>query len=256
MNMSPQTLSGHPAADRYLRDGYAEVPGMSSRFAGGICAHLVRRQGELGIEGNIAEIGTFEGRFFIALALGLTEGEHAFGFDTFDWPDEGVLARFRENCETHGLPRDRFTAIRRDSRTVKTPLELAALIGEAPIRFFHIDGDHGLDSLAHDLALAHHALNPRGVICLDDMLHPEFPFLIVAVHEYLRAHPEMRLFCVIDREDIVAAAKFLICRADAVSLYETDLMAAFGDVLYLMGGDALGHHCVVLTPRPRVAAIR
>jgi hypothetical protein len=98
-------------------------------------------------------------------------------------------------------------------------------------------------------------LHPQGVICTDDMLHPEYPFLVLAVHDYLRAHPEMRLLCVIDREDIVAAAKFLICRADAVALYEDDLMASFRSVQYLMGGDALGHLCVVLTPEPRIFSV-
>ncbi len=256
MTATPAIVSGHPVIDRYLADGYAAVPGMSSRFAATICGHLVRRQSELGIVGNIAEIGTFEGRFFIALALGLAPGEHAYGFDAFDWPDPGVLDRFLGHCDRCGLAPERFTAIRRDSRSVEPGAGLSALVGEAPIRFFHIDGDHGPDSLTHDLALAHHALHPHGIICLDDMLHPEFPFLVVAVHAYLRAHPEMRLFCVIDREDIVAAAKFLICRAEAVALYEGDLMTAFRDVQYLMGGDALDHHCVVLTPNPRVAMIR
>jgi hypothetical protein len=250
------TVSGHLAIDRYLAEGYAAVPGMSSRFAAGICGHLVRRQTELGISGSIVEIGTFEGRFFIALALGLAPGEHAFGFDTFVWPDDGVLARFRSHCERHRLEPERFTALQRDSRTVGPGREFAALVGDAHVRFIHIDGDHGPDSLSHDLALAHGALHAQGVICLDDMLHPEFPLLMVAVHDYLRAHPDMRLFCVIDREDIVAAAKFLICRADAVALYADDLMETFRDVLYIMGGDALGHHCVVLTPAPRLAAIR
>ncbi len=256
MSRARETLSGHLPIDRYLASGYTAVPGMSSRFAAGVCGHLVRRQTELGITGNIVEIGTFEGRFFIALALGLAPGEHAYGFDMFDWPDDGVLARFRGHCERHGVAPDRFTALQRDSGSVKPGIELATLIGDARVRFFHIDGDHGPESLAHDLALAHDALHPRGIICLDDMLHPEFPFLVVVVHDYLRAHPDMRLFCVIDREDIVAAAKFLICGAEAVPFYADDLMTSFREVQYIMGGDALGHHCVVLTPTPRVAAIR
>ena len=142
--------------------------------------------------------------------------------------------------------------MRCDSRSL-SPAELKALVGE--VRFFHLDGDHRYDSLAHDLALAHAVLHPDGVICVDDMLHPEFPFLVVAVHDYLRAHPEMRLLCVIDREDIVAAAKFLICRAEAVALYEADLMESFRAVQYTLGGDALGHLCVVLTPKPRIFSL-
>jgi hypothetical protein len=247
-------VSGHPAVDRYLAEGFGAVPGMSSRFAAAICGHLVRRQTELGVKGSIAEIGTFEGRFFIALALALAEGELGYGFDTFDWPDAGIRDRFLANCRRSGVDLARIDAVKRDSRTMSAP-ELKDIVTAAPVRFFHIDGDHSRQSLAHDLELAHSALHPQGVICTDDMLHPEYPFLVLAVHDYLRAHPEMRLLCVIDREDIVAAAKFLICRADAVASYEDDLMTSFRPVQYVMGGDALGHLCVVLTPRPRIFSV-
>ena len=57
--------TGVPAVDRFLNDGYTTVPGFSSRFAASICGHLLRRQSEQGITGSIAEIGTYEGRFFI-----------------------------------------------------------------------------------------------------------------------------------------------------------------------------------------------
>jgi len=245
--------SGHPAVDRYLAAGFERVRGMSSRFAAAICAHLVHRQREIGVTGPVAEIGTFEGRFFIALALALADGEKAFGVDSFDWPDDAVEQRFLENCRANGVPSERVVALRRDSREMSAD-ELQRILGGEPVRFFHLDGDHKPESLAHDLALAHAVLHPKGVICLDDMLHPEFPFLVVPVHEYLRAHPEMRLLCVIDREDIVAAAKFLICRADAIELYEGDLMRSFAVAHYTLGGEALGHLCVVLTPKPRIFA--
>ena len=71
--------SGNPAVDRYIAEGYDSVRGMSSAFAATICGHVIRRQSDLGIKGHIAEIGTFEGRFFIAMALGLAPGEHALG---------------------------------------------------------------------------------------------------------------------------------------------------------------------------------
>ena len=109
--------------------------------------------------------------------------------------------------------------------------------------------------LPRDLTLAHAALHPKGVICIDDMLHPAFPFLVVVVHDYLKRNPEMRLLCVIDREDIVGAPKFLLCRADAVALYESDLMTTFKAQHLTIGGDAIGHVCVVLTPHPRLVQI-
>ncbi len=246
--------TGNAAVDRYLAEGYYTVRGMSSRFAATICGHLVRRQTELGIGGDIAEIGTFEGRFFIALALGLAEGEHAYGIDVFDWPNEGVRQRFLDHCEAQGLAADRFTALKRDTRTLDARTFRGAL-GSKPIRFFHIDGDHARESLAKDLALVHPVMHPDGLICLDDMLHPGYPMLVVAVHDYLREHPEMRLLCVIDREDIVAAPKFVLCRNVSVPRYEQDLMTTFARQRFAMGGDAGDYHCVVLTPEPKLADV-
>src|SRR5215813_814060 len=99
--------SGHLAIDRYLAESYEQVRGMSSRFAAAICGHLIRRQSELAIVGDLVEIGTFEGRFFIAMALGLAGGEKAVGIDRFDWPDSSIESRILANCTTHGIARDR-----------------------------------------------------------------------------------------------------------------------------------------------------
>jgi len=60
---------------------------------------------------------------------------------------------------------------------------------------------------------------------------------------------------IIDREDIVAAAKFVLCRADAVSLYEDDLMASFPAQHFVLGAEFESYFCVVLTPKPRLAEV-
>ena len=95
---APDPMSGVPAVDRYLADGYASVIGMSSRFAAAISGGLLRIQTELGVGGHVAEIGAFEGRYFIALAHALAPGEKALGIDHFEWPNAGVLDRFERNC--------------------------------------------------------------------------------------------------------------------------------------------------------------
>ena len=242
--------SGHPAIDRYLTERYARVRGMSSRFAAAICGYVIRRQTELGAVGDIVEIGTFEGRFFIAMALGLAPGEHAVGIDLFDWPNEGVLNRLLAHCDDAGLPRENFTAWKQQSRDI-TSEALRSKLATGHVRFFHIDGEHEHASLSSDLELAHAVMHPSGVICLDDMLHPGYPTLITAVLDYLARHPEMCVMCIVDREDIVAAAKFLICRKDAVALYEQDLMERFVRFHFIVGADVMGHFTLVLTPQPR-----
>jgi predicted O-methyltransferase YrrM len=252
--MTINIVSGHAAIDRYLANGYATVKGMSSRFAAAICGHVIRRQSELGISGDMVEIGTFEGRFFIAMALGLTDHEQALGIDRFDWPDDRVRARLLDNCAAMGLAPERIEAWQEDSRNL-APAELRKRLNGHGARFIHVDGDHTPESLAHDLELAHAVLNERGVIALDDMLHPGYPTLVVTVVEYLTRHPEMRVVCIIDREDISAAAKFLICRTDVADVYERDLMQSFAQFHFEPGARMMGHVMLVLTPEPRLAEI-
>src|SRR2546421_84943 len=255
--------SGNPTVDRYIAEGYETVRGMSSAFAATICGHIIRRQSELGITGHIAEIGTFEGRFFIAMALGLAPDEHALGIDTFDWPNAGLLDLFHSHCARLGLARERYTAIKANIRDLGVDDIRKALgrqqacqqASEQKVRFWHLDGDHSREQLLLDIALAEATLHPQGIICLDDMLHPGYPLLIVAAHEWLERHPDWRVLAVIDREDIVAAAKFLICRKDVVPLLEQDLMDTFKAQHWVLGSEWERYFCVVLTPKPRIAEV-
>jgi predicted O-methyltransferase YrrM len=246
--------SGHPAIDLYLSQSYERVRGMSSRFAAAICGHLIQRQTALGIGGDFVEVGTFEGRFFIAMALGLAPGEKALGIDRFDWPNAGVEGRFLANCAAHGIAADRYVCWKADSRDI-TSGELREKLGGRPVRFVHIDSHHSRECLTNDLELVAPLLHRDGIICLDDMLHPGYPMMTSAVYDYFARHPEMRLLCVVDREDIVAAPKFLICRGDALALYEQDLLSAFSRFHFSLNADMESYFALVLTPRPRLAEV-
>ncbi len=246
--------SGHPAIDHYLAEHYERVRGMSSRFAAAICGHLIRRQTERSVGGDLVEIGTFEGRFFIAMALGLAAGETALGIDRFDWPDAGIEARFHANCAACGVSPDRYTSWKTDSRAIG-PAALREKLGSRLMRFVHIDGHHSRDCLTSDLELVTPLLHPDGIICLDDMLHPGYPMVVAAVIDYFARHPRMRLLCVIDREDIVAAPKFLICSDVVRARYEQDLLRAYARFHFTLNADMETYFALVLTPRPRLAEV-
>jgi predicted O-methyltransferase YrrM len=254
MSEAIEIASGAAAVDRYLGESYERVRGMSSRFAAAICGHLMHRQTALGITGDVVEIGTFEGRFFIAMALGLASAERAIGIDRFDWPDEKIETRFLANCAAHGVAAERFVSWKADSREI-TPAMLREKLGSQAVRFAHIDSHHARECLTNDLELVHAVLHPDGIICLDDMLHPGYPMLAVAAFDYLARHPEMRLLCIIDREDIVAAPKFLICREAVRARYEHDLLEAFSRFHFPLNGDMESYFALVLTPWPRLAEV-
>jgi predicted O-methyltransferase YrrM len=246
--------SGNPIVDRYLLDGYDQVVGMSSRFAAAIAARMLAIQTAHGVGGHVAEIGTFQGRFFIALALALGEGEVALGMDLFEWPNDQVQSKFEANCTRYGVPPERRVTWKVDSNAT-TPEALREKIGGGLVRFFHVDGDHSRAALTRDLELATAVLAPGGVIVLDDMLHPSYPLLIEAVMRYLDRHPEMCVLAVIDRETIVAATKFILCQRDWFKRYEADLMAAFQNNVFPMGADFEPHWCLVLALDTKMAAI-
>ena len=216
--------SGHPAIDCYLAHSYERVRGMSSRFAAAICGYLIRRQSALGIGGELVEIGIFEGRF-------------------------------RANCAAHGVAPERYLSWKADSREISSAA-LREKLGGRPVRFVHIDSHHSRECLINDLELVAPALHRDAIICLDDMLHPGYPMMTSAVLDYFARHPQMRLLCVVDREDIVAAAKFLICRAESLALYEQDLLNAFSRFHFALNADMETYFALVLTPRPRLAEVR
>ncbi len=95
---------------------------------------------------------------------------------------------------------------------------------------------------------------PDGIVALDDMLHPGYPTLALTVHAFLDAHPEWRVAAVVDREDIVGAAKYLLCRRPAIEGYAAWLRAAFGPFVWPMGADFGAYRALVLTPDPRLPA--
>jgi len=61
----------------------------------------------------------------------------------------------------------------------------------------------------------------------------------------------MRLACVIDREDMVATLKFLLCAACWFALYQCELLAAFKHLHFIQNADLERHFALVLTPHPR-----
>ncbi|MDR6870013.1 putative O-methyltransferase YrrM [Bosea sp. BE125] len=245
---------GHSAVSAYLAQGYDSVVGMSSRFAAAICARLLRLQTEEGVGGPLAEIGAFEGRFFIALAHAMEPGELAVALDIFSWPDDGVKDRFEANCLKHGIGPERRVTVKGDSGAM-TPAELMGRAGGSRFRFIHIDGEHSRAALAKDLALATACLSEGGLIVLDDMLHPGYPTLMVTVQAYLEANPEMVPLCVIDRETIVGATKFVLCERAWFERYQARLLAIFEAFIWPLGADFEPHWCLVLSQDTRLAEI-
>jgi hypothetical protein len=151
------------------------------------------------------------------------------------------------------VPDGRRVTLKADSRTMTAEDLLAASGGR--LRLFHIDGEHSRAALKRDLALAASVMADGGIVVLDDMLHPGYPTLMVAVQEFLEANPGIVPLCVIDRETIVAATKFVLCGRDWFKRYEERMLEAFKDNIWPLGADFEPHWCLVLSLDTRLAAI-
>ena len=254
MTASPIVHSGIPSVDAYLEDSYDKVIGMSSRFAAAICCGLLRIQSDLGVKGPVAELGAFEGRFFIAMAKALKDGERALGIDIFEWPNPQVIDRFEANCARHGVPSDKRITWKADSNKM-APQELLAKLDGEKVRLIHVDGEHTQAALTKDLELATAVIKDGGVIVLDDMLHPGYPTLMLAVQAYLDRHPDMTVLCIIDRESIFAATKFILCQKTWFKKYEAGLLDAYRDNVWPMGANFEPHWCLVLALDTRLAPL-
>jgi predicted O-methyltransferase YrrM len=247
--MLPYPSTGHAELDHHLAQHYFAVRGMSSRFAAAVAGVAMGAQRAAGIGGHVLEIGCFEGRFTVAMALGLTAGERCLAIDHFEWPSPLTRDAFEANMAAHGVGDGRVITLKADVRD-HTVASLGGLLGSGPVRFAHVDGDHAEASLAADLELTFALMHPRGLVLLDDMLHPLYPRLAGTVERALARHPDWRVLAVIDRESLSAAAKFLLCRTQEVAFYEAALAERCADHVVAMRADFTDYFALVLAGDP------
>jgi len=201
------------AVGNFFDDQYLSINGMSSQLAARCMAEILIWQGEAGLSGAVLELGVFEGRTFVLMALAAT-GDAVTGIDTFVHPDDDKIDRFRRNLDRFGIDQARVREIKASTLEVSAASLLSTMGSVA--RFIHVDADHTYESVKHDIALAHQCLAPEGVLCLDDVLHPVYPGLTLAVHEYLQGNSDLRIFAIIDRELVTSSTKYLVCRVPCV----------------------------------------
>lgn len=233
------------AIHHYLTKYYTGVAGFSSLFSAEVAAVLLQYQNNLGISGHIGEIGVFKGRSFIGLALCTRPPELCLGIDNFSWP-ANVHQIFYENCRKFGVSLERLKTIAGNSQDLSAA-DISAQLNGGLMRYLHIDGGHESWVLKHDLEMTIDLMMPAGIICLDDMLHPMYPELPGIVSAFLQAHPEWCTFCIVDRADVIAASKYLLCRMDFVEGYQTVLRQSFSQYAFAHHAEFASSRGLILT---------
>lgn len=178
-------------ADRlsqYCRDDYKKVGGfLGPASIKCICA-LSEAQKDIGIKGNVCEIGIHHGRLFILLHLLTEPDEHSIACDLFERQDENISysgsgdkSKFLENLQSLGADFDRISIFTENSANLRPE----DLLTHGDIRLFSVDGGHDPDTAYNDIALATETIVEGGIIFLDDFMHYYWPGVSEALYRYM-----------------------------------------------------------------------
>jgi hypothetical protein len=186
----------------YWADGFHKVSGWVEDGLREFLWHVGAFQIDHMIRGNLAEIGVFEGRFFIALSHMARPGEACIAIDVFSEQDKnldgagaGSLEKLKFNIAEFAPAGVLFEFVQADSLalTQNEKIEIGTQYG--PFRLFSIDGCHTAEHTVNDLLSAQDWLATGGVIVIDDYYNMHWP----GVHEgvgifYNRYVPRIKPF--------------------------------------------------------------
>lgn len=187
---------------QYWQAGFPNVQGWVNADLHEFVAHLGAVQATLEVKGNVAEIGVYHGKFFIALSCLLDASAKAVCIDVFDdqsknldGAGEGNLSILKENVARYGRSDIAYEFIKADSIAMTPADKLKLMTDHGPFRLFSVDGCHTTEHTHNDLLTAQDAISPSGVIILDDYMQPHWPGVTEAVHLlYGRTVPRVRPF--------------------------------------------------------------
>ncbi|MGH9104788.1 MAG: class I SAM-dependent methyltransferase [Acidimicrobiales bacterium] len=153
-----------------------------------LLAALDNAQSQDGINGDLLEIGVFQGASAILLGYFVNPGERFVVCDLFGAP--GLRPETDREALLFGIStRPVFEAnYARFHATLPQVLampssELAHRLPAGRFRIVHVDGSHAYADVRADIFLARQLLVPDGVVVLDDVSNPRVPGVGAAVWE-------------------------------------------------------------------------
>lgn len=224
--MTQDRLFPSEVLQAYAARDVASVAGMLQSGAVSVLLSVIELQDAFAVAGDVAEIGVFQGKTFILLALALRHGERATAIEIFGKPpgaDRQTRAAFEANLARFGCAGVSDIVVA-DSLGL-TADGLAARLGST-VRLFSVDGDHAKAAVLHDLALARAVLAPGGVIIADDLFNPWYPTVTEALYAFFADAPgdlEPIAFISANGPVETGAGKLLIARHAYAARYKAGL---------------------------------
>jgi len=184
-------FSSRQITDYFAFEGHKDIDGWLSSESLTFVKALADFQNKNAIKGNVAEIGVYHGRFFVALCLMLNIGEKALAIDVFedqefnlDHSGKGDYLEFTENIKKKLGTLRHLEIVKSDSIKVNANT-IHSILGTNNIRLFSVDGCHTAGHTLHDLQLASQVLSRDGVIILDDFHNEQWPGVEKGLMQFL-----------------------------------------------------------------------
>ena len=153
----------------FLTGPFRLIEGWCIDEAAWLTTHLMRLQQAENHFAPAFEIGVFKGKYLSVLHnCSLKAGMDVIGFDTYEWVS---AASVEESLRTAFGSMDGLALIPGDS-TKMTPAGLSEHLGGRKAGFISVDGAHTPDAVFGDLVLCETALEPWGIVSIDDFLNP------------------------------------------------------------------------------------
>lgn len=141
-------------------------------------------------DGPVAEIGLFEGKFFIGLCktFGVSGENRAAAIDVFDMQQfnldgagVGKMDVVKRNLTSHGVATDAVEFVQADSLAL-THRDADRLVSEiGQFHFFSVDGCHEVVHTVNDIEFAMSVTANHGIIAVDDYTNSDWPGVQEAV---------------------------------------------------------------------------
>jgi Methyltransferase domain len=159
---------------------------------------LLSRQDDLGVAGDLLEIGVLNGKSATLIAL------YARAHEKLVLVDPAL--RREAVAAVESIHANNNVHVRDFSQNLRRHPEMADRHG--CFRWIHIDGEHSGPAVRNDLEIAVELVAPGGIICLDDFFTPAYPQITAAVFEFLASRRgRLQLF-------LVGYNKGYICNAE------------------------------------------
>lgn len=170
----------------YINEGSNAIAGWFSRIDMVMMAAAGVAQDQLGVRGDMLEVGVFNGKSLILLTHLARAGENVVGLDYFD---DDTLECTQKNMVSWGADTANIKLVKTNSLDV-TVERLQTIIGNGKSRIIHIDGGHEYYEVMHDLCLFAPAMHDKGLLIMDDVHDREYPGLNLAI-EIFRSNTEV-----------------------------------------------------------------